>query len=186
VPVWQRIPFSLRVPLLTVALMVMVGFIASQQVLSTLKQVQNDRIRELAELQVEVLSVALGPLVLRNDVWEVYDTLDRAAGQSDNRRMDFAAVAGAEGMILAATDPQRAPVDSSFSAIAQETQSLENLVVTGKVAQIRLVEPLIYQDRNVGQILIELDVSDLLSARQQAALYLLIGNSAAKIGRAHV
>ena len=39
---------------------------------------QEERLRELARLHVEGLSVALGPAVLRRDVWEVFDTLDRA------------------------------------------------------------------------------------------------------------
>ena len=74
----RGLPLSLRVPLIAAALMVLVGVVASQQVLSALAAVQEERLREIARLHVDGLAVALGPAVLRRDVWEVYDTLDRA------------------------------------------------------------------------------------------------------------
>ena len=73
-----QMPLSLRVPLMAAGLMVLVGLAASQQVLSALGAVQDARLRELARLHIDGLSVALGPFVLRKDVWEVFDTLDRA------------------------------------------------------------------------------------------------------------
>jgi len=175
----QHIPLSLRVPFFAAGMMVFVGFLASQQVLATLQQVQNERIREMAQLQIEALSVALGPLVVRNDVWEVYDTLDRAAGQSDRRRLKFAAVANEAGTVLAATDPRRAPVDSKIDALTAGVQSLESLVIRGQNPRISILAPLVYQGRVVGKILTQLDVSDLLAERRRAARLLLLGNAVA-------
>ena len=175
----RPLPLSLRVPLLTVALMVLVGIIASQQVLTTLRNVQNERIRELAQLQIEALSVALGPLVLRKNVWEVYDTLDRATGETHVQRLVFTAVADENGNILAATDPRRAPLDSPIRALARDAQNLETLSIPDQGTDIRLLSDLVYQERKVGQILIEMDVSDLLAARGKAARLLLIGNAVA-------
>ena len=175
----RPLPLSLRVPLLTVVLMVLVGIIASQQVLTTLRNVQNERIRELAQLQIEALSVALGPLVLRKNVWEVYDTLDRATGETHVQRLVFTAVADENGNILAATNPKRAPLDSPIKALAQDAQNLETLAIPDQGTDIRLLSDLTYQDRKVGQILIELDVSDLLAERSKAARLLLIGNAVA-------
>ncbi len=175
----RPLPLSLRVPLLTAALMVLVGVIASQQVLTTLHKVQNERIRELAQLQIEALSVALGPLVLRKNVWEVYDTLDRATAQTRVQRLVFTAVADENGNILAATDPRRAPLDSPIGTLARDAQSLETLSIPDQGSDIRLLSYLTYQDRVVGQILIELDVSDLLVERSNAARLLLIGNAVA-------
>ena len=172
-------PLSLRVPLLTVVLMILVGVLASQQVLTTLRNVQNERIRELAQLQIEALSVALGPLVLRKNVWEVYDTLERATGETHVQRLVFTAVADENGNILAATDPRRAPLDSSIDALAGDAQRLEALWIPDRGSEIRLLSDLTYQNRVVGQILIELDVSDLLAERSTAARLLLLGNAAA-------
>jgi hypothetical protein len=74
----RALPVTLRVPLVTAALMIVLGLVASQGVLAALGRVQDARLSETARLHVEGLSVALGPSVLRQDVWEVYDTLDRA------------------------------------------------------------------------------------------------------------
>jgi signal transduction histidine kinase len=175
----RRIPLSLRVPLLAAGLMILVGIIASQQVLSTLGQVQDARIREFAQLQVEALSVALGPHVLRDDVWEVYDTLERATGEIEGRRMIFAAVADEHGRILAATDPVRAPLDSPIGTLTEGVQTPEALSVTGDATRVRLLAPLQYQGRSVGQIMTELDVADLVAERGRAGRLLLWGNALA-------
>lgn len=173
-----RIPLSMRVPLLAAALMVAVGIVASQQVLGALDRMQDARIRELTKLHVEALSVALGPHVLRDDVWEVYDTLERAAGESEGRRMVFTAVADEEGRVMAATDPARAPVDSLISDIAGGAQSPGELSIAGEEASLPLAAPLIYQGREVGTIVTELDVSDLIDERRSAGRLLLLGNMA--------
>jgi len=172
-----RLPFSLRVPLMTAVLMVLVGIFASQQVLRAIGSVQDERIRELAQLQVEALSVALGPQVQRKDVWEIYDTLDRSTRRTEKGRLTFTVVADQNGRVLAATDPKKAPVDSLLKGLTVNVQSLENLSVSGSEPLIRLLADLIYQNRPVGQILIEMSVADLISERRQAAWILILGNA---------
>ncbi len=175
----RNLSLSLRVPLLVAALMVLVGVVASQQVLSALDRLQGARIRELARLHVEALSVALGPQVLREDVWEVYDTLERAAGASEGRRTVFSAVADAKGRVLAATDPRRAPVDSAISALSAGAQRPGDLVVNGDQPRVKLRAPLVYQGREVGQIVTELDISDLVRERATARRFLIWANALA-------
>lgn len=172
-------PLSVKLPLLAAAMMVLVGTVASQQVLRSLAQVQDARIQELARMHVEGLSVALGPLVLRNDIWEVYDTLDRAAQGGQGRRMVLTAVADERGRVLAATDPKRVPMDSDIAALAGDAVALDDLTVDGASPVLSLLAPLTYQGRNVGQIATELDVADLLSERRRALLYLIVGNAIA-------
>ncbi|MCJ7871297.1 HAMP domain-containing sensor histidine kinase [Phaeobacter sp. J2-8] len=173
------IPLSIKLPLLAAAMMVLVGTVASQQVLRSLAQVQDARIQELARMHVEGLSVALGPLVLRHDNWEVYDTLDRAAQGGEGRRMVLTAVADVRGRVLAATDPRRVPIDSDIAALAGDAVSLDDLTVDGAAPVLSLLAPLSYQGRAVGQIATEFDVSDLLIERRQALLYLIMGNAMA-------
>ena len=175
-PVLGRLPISLRVPLLVALLMIAVAMVASQQVLSALDRVQAARIRELARLHVEALSVALGPYVLRDDIWEIYDTLERAAGQGEGRRTVFSAVSDTAGQVLAATDPLRAPVDSPLAALADGAQAPDSLTVPRQGARVRLLAPLIYQGRHVGNILTELDLSDIVAERARAQRLLVLGN----------
>lgn len=177
----RNLPFSIRVPLLGAAMMVLVGAVASQQVLSALARVQDARLRELAAMHVEGLSVALGPLVLRHDIWEVYDTLDRASNASEGQRMILTVVADETGRVLAATDPQRVPIDSPIADIAKEAVPLDRLSVGMSQGTVRLLAPLEYQDRTVGRIVSELDVSDLQSERRRALWLLLSGNALATL-----
>jgi signal transduction histidine kinase len=179
--IFVRVPFVARVPLVAALLMVLMGIIASQQVLLALNRVQDDRIRELATLHVEALSVALGPYVLRQDVWEVYDTLTRASGQGDGRRIAFTAVAGMDGVVLAATDPARAPIGADMAALADGAALPSELTILPDARLLRLAAPLIYQGREVGQLVTELVVTDLLSNRLEAGRLLIFGNAAATL-----
>lgn len=180
-PLVGRLPLSIRIPLLVVGLMIAVAIIASQQVLSSLDRLQSDRIRELAGLHVEALAVALGPHVLRNDIWEVYDVLERATGEDGRGRTVFSAVGDTEGRVLAATDPQRAPVDSDLALLAQDAQGPEDLSVSRRNDRLKLFAPLYYQGRHVGDIVTELDISDVLAERARAQRLLLMGNAAAAL-----
>ncbi len=172
-------PLSVRVPALAALLMILLGVAASQQVLATLNRVQSERIRELASLQMEALSVAIGPHVLRNDIWEVYDTLDRTGVGRGENRATFIAVAGTDGGVLAASDPALAPVDTRISEISAGAVSLGDLDVAGSNENVRLREPLTYQGRRVGMILAEFDVRDLMNERHRVATLLLFWNAAA-------
>ncbi|MEJ2017302.1 MAG: HAMP domain-containing sensor histidine kinase, partial [Maritimibacter sp.] len=174
-----RIPLSLRVPLFGAVLMILVGVLASQQVLVTLSRVQDARLRELAKLHVDSLSVALGPHVLREDVWEIYDILKRSSGEHGDQRMVFTAVIDRNHRVIAATDPRRAPIDSILSEGLDEVQSPDSLSIIGDGTRLALTAPLIYQGRVLGDIFTELDVSDLVSERRTAGRYLLLGNALA-------
>ena len=172
-------PLSLRVPVLAAGLMVLVGLVASQQVLSALGTVQDARLRELARLHIDGLSVALGPFVLRKDVWEVFDTLDRARAAMDGQRLLLTVVSDDAGRVLAASDPLRAPVDSAMSVFVAGAGSMDTVSALGANPVVRVLAPLIYQGRTIGQILTELDVSDLVAERRHALWILLLGNALA-------
>jgi signal transduction histidine kinase len=172
---FRRIPISLRVPALTALLMITLGILASQQVLGALSRLQDDRVRETALQHISGLSIALGPQVLRRDVWEVFDTLDRARTAHDGQRLAMTIVADTSGRILASTDPRRAPVDGRIESFVEGTVAPDNITIAS-APTLRVLAPLTYQGRSIGQILAELDVSDLLAQRRQAILYLLLGN----------
>ena len=178
-PFWPRLPLSLRVPLLAAALMVLVGVVASQTVLSAVARLQNDRVREFAQLHVDGLSVALGPAVQRRDVWEVFDILDRAAGSTDDRRLALTIVADDQGRVLAATDPRAAPVDGDFAVLTSEAQPVNAVRMPVGASVVRVLSPLSYQGREVGQVLAEIDVSDLAAQRTRLLHLLLLGNALA-------
>jgi signal transduction histidine kinase len=183
---YRRLPLAIRVPAVVAALMVLAGLVASQQVLGELTRGQEARLRELVRLHVDGLSVALGPSVLRQDVWEIYDTLDRAGRSGDAQRMALTIVADAGDRILAASDPRRAPVDGHLGDLAASAGALpvDSITLASDAPRVRVLAPLQYQGRNVGTILTELDVADLVAERRRAVRALLAFNGAVTLGLA--
>ena len=177
-PRFRNLPVTVRVPLITAALMILMGVMASQSVLSTLGRVQDARLSETARLHVEGLSVALGPSVLRQDVWEVYDILDRARAGSEGQRLLLTLVADERGHVLAATDPRRVPVGADATDFERDAVAPQAVRMTGDPV-LRVAAPLLYQGRTIGGIVTELDVTDLLAERRRVALWLLVGNALA-------
>lgn len=165
----------------TAVLMILLGLVASQQVLSTLGRLQDARLQEYARLHVEGLAVALGPFALHKDVWEVYDTLDRARANASGERILFTVVADDRGRVLAATAPTRAPVDSEIGPFAQDAAPVGNVTAANGSSVVRVMAPLSVQGREVGQIVTELDVSDLIAQRRKTTLALLAGNAVATL-----
>ncbi len=178
-PLMGRIPLSLRLPIFAASLMILLGIVASQLVLTTLSRVQDARVREIADLHVESLSVALGPLVLRDDIWGVYDILQRASGEDVNQRMVFTAVTGADARVIAATDPRRAGLDEPLPVGFEQAQSPLSLSISGDGSALVLTAPLVYEGRVLGDIFTELNVSDLIAQRRIAGRFLLAGNAIA-------
>ncbi|MDF1717396.1 MAG: HAMP domain-containing sensor histidine kinase [Antarcticimicrobium sp.] len=178
---FSRIPITLRVALAMGGLMILLGLVASQQVLRSLSRLHDDRLREIARLHVGGLSVALGPLALHKDVWEIYDTLDRARTASDGQRMLFTVVADDRNRVLAASDPLRAPIDSDATRFSEDASDLAALTASGGAPQVRVRAPLLVAGRRVGQIVTEIDVGDLVAERRRVSLFLLLANAAATV-----
>jgi signal transduction histidine kinase len=176
----RGLPVTLRVPLVVAALMIALALVASEIVLSALGGWQSSRLAEAARIHMEGLSIALGPSVLRQDVWEVYDTLDRARAADVGQRLLLTIVADEKGRVLAATDPRRAPVGSDITTHQSGAVAPDSLKVSGDTV-LRVVAPVTYLGRDVGRIVTELDVTDLLEERRKVAIWLVLGNAAATI-----
>lgn len=176
---FNDVPITLRIALAMGGLMIVLGLVASQQVLRTLSRLHDDRLREITRLHVEGLSVALGPFVLHKDVWEVYDTLDRARTASGGQRILFTVVADDRNRVLAATDPVRAPVDSQAALYSETASDLSTLTASGDALKVRVRAPLRVAERTVGQIVTEIDVGDLVAERRRVSFYLLLANAGA-------
>jgi signal transduction histidine kinase len=116
--------------------------------------------------------------VLRQDVWEVYDILDRAQAGSEGQRLLLTVVADERGRVLAATDPRRAPVGGNAGDFQSGAVAPEAVRMTGD-RLLRVTAPLQYQGRTIGGIVTELDVTDLLAERRNVTLWLLVGNALA-------
>lgn len=176
----RRAPVSLgtRVAIAVAFLMLTLGAIASQYVLSTLDRLNDARLREVSQLHVEGLAVALGPLVLHQDIWEVYDTLERARSDASKKRLLFTVVTDEKGQVIAASDPERAPVGSDARPILDAATPPERLTAAGTAPVLTVRAPVTFGGRTVGEIASEIDVSDLLAERRRVSQLLVAGNAA--------
>ena len=173
----RHLSLALRIPLIVTLLMALVGAVASQQVMRSLADLQHERVRELARLLVDGLTVALGPSVQRQDIWEVYDILDRARQEMGGQRLLLSVVGDGQGRVIAASDPLVAPVDAPLAQLADAAQQLDVIRLDGP--RLKVAADLVYQGRVVGRLLTVLDVSDLMEERQRAVRLLLAGNAVA-------
>ena len=100
--------------------------------------------------------------------------------------MVLTVVSDSDGRVIAATDPRRAPVGSALSGLAdpENVPGLDEIALETADGHVRVLAPLVYQGREVGRILTEMDVSDLAAERRRAVLALIGFNTAATGGLA--
>ena len=92
-------PITAKVPTLVVVLMLVVSAVITQQVLSRLAELQRQHFDELAASYLDGLSSSLLPAVLREDVWETFDILDRARGLYRGLKTNETLVANGQGTV---------------------------------------------------------------------------------------
>lgn len=171
-------PVTAKVPLLVVVLMIAVSVVITKQVLTRLEETQTRHFQELTAAYLDGLSSSLMPPVLRDDVWETYDILERAKSLYRGLQINGTVVTNAEGVVLAAADPR---------AVGPYSQIPEN--ITARFAHDQTVwldsdkmlagarRTLVYQGLTVGAIYAEFDVAALFQERQNV-LWTLIGTNA--------
>lgn len=166
-------PITIRVPLLVMTLMIAISVIISNTVLTRLAQTQEAHLRALSQTYLDGLEASLLPHILREDVWEVFDTLERARPESAGLEVLSTIVLNAAGDVIAASDPLRFPTGQPFAhGIAREMAGGDLSIDEGERIA-RLVHAVRTQDQKVGGIYTEFDISDLLAERR-AVLWQLI------------
>jgi signal transduction histidine kinase len=172
----RAIPVSYRVPILVALLMVAISAVISERVLDRLSRTQEAFIDGLAGSYLDGLTAAVLPAVLRGDVWEVFDALDRSQKSYQALSPIEAVVTGADGKVLAATDPTRIP---PFSALPQAYASRygASAVTFDRKADTGFAHrDLVYQGQKVGAIHTAFDASHIFAERREILVTLLVTN----------
>ena len=73
-----RIPLAIRIPAVVIVFMAAVAVFISERVLTRLQEAQTRHLGDLATVYLDGLAPALVAPVVREDVWEVFDIIDRA------------------------------------------------------------------------------------------------------------
>jgi signal transduction histidine kinase len=167
--------------------MIVLSVVITNQVLAHLAQTQENHFQELTAAYLDGLSSSLIPPVLRDDIWETFDILDRARGLYQGLKITGTVVANSNGSVLAAADPAAIP---SYSQVPETTTGRfaadGNLWLDrdAKVAGAR--RPLVYNGLTIGNIYAEFDVAALFRERQEVLWTLIATNAVIAIGLAAI
>jgi two-component system OmpR family sensor kinase len=172
----RSIPITYRVPAIVALLMVVISAVISERVLDRLSRTQESFLDGLAQTYLDGLSSAVVPAVLREDVWEVFDALDRSSASYEALAPLETVVTGSDGRVLAATDPNRVATysqlpESYLDRYGPDIVTIDESALTG-VARRELV----YQGQPIGVIHATFDVTHLFAERREILYTLLITN----------
>jgi signal transduction histidine kinase len=171
-------PVTVRVPLLVVGLMIAVSVVTTNRVLSRLAETQRRHFEELTASYLDGLSSSLVPAVLRDDVWETFDILDRARSLYRGLATTGTVVANGSGVVLAAADPAANPSYSRLpAAIVDRFAPAQDVWLDDTRERAGARRVLVHQGLTIGTIHAEFDVAALFRERR-TVLWALIGTNA--------
>jgi len=173
----RAMPVTVKVPLMVALLMVVVSAILSNQVLVRLSATQERHLEELTGAYLDGLSAAVVPHVLREDIWEIFDQLDRTRHAYVGVSAVNTIVAEPDGTILAASDPHLFPSQSTVpEALADRLSGGSSLALDETGGRAFVQRALSYQDLPIGWIYSEIDIRDLLAERREVLIALVLTN----------
>lgn len=173
----RAIPVSYRVPFLVALLMVAISAVISERVLDRLSRTQESFMNSLASTYLDGLSATVLPPVLREDVWEVFDALDRSSTSYAAMLPIETVVTGADGRVLAASDPNRIPSYSALPAAYSNRYGADVVTVDEEALTGFARRELVYQGQPAGTIHAAFDVSALFAERREILVTLLVTNT---------
>jgi signal transduction histidine kinase len=175
----RRLPITARVPLIVTLFMMAVSVFASERVLSRLIETQTRQVQALADVYLDGLALALVDSVVREDVWQVFDVLDRSRQRPGEIKPAETIVAGTDGFVIASSDPIRVPSQARVPASYVERLPENGRVVVVEEAKRAFVRrEVLYENLRIGSIYAALDIAPLLAERREVLWTLILTNVA--------
>ncbi len=172
-------PLTVRVPAVVVLLMLIVSAVISERVLSRLVETQSRHLTELTGAYLDGVSSAVMPHVLREDVWEIYDVLDRATQRYSGLDVAWTTVVDHAGVIIASSQPRVHVTQERLSALLQTDNSLQpRIAINGTSGVSEFARNLLHQGRVVGAIHGEVRIEALIAERWSVLTTLILTNAA--------
>jgi signal transduction histidine kinase len=173
-----RLPITVRVPLIVTLFMVTVSMFASERVLSRLIETQTRHLQDLADNYLDGLALALVDSMLREDIWQVFDMLDRSRRRPGDIKPVETIVAGADGFVIASSDPHRVPSQTRvppryLKALGPNSR----MAIANGMSQAYVRREVAYENRPVGSIYAGLDIAPLLAERREVLWTLILTNA---------
>jgi signal transduction histidine kinase len=174
-----RLPLTARVPLIVTLFMVAVSVFASERVVTRLIETQTRQVQALADTYLDGLALALVDAIVREDVWQVFDALDRSRHRSGEIQPVETVVAGTDGFVIASSEPIAAP--SQIKVPARYLEVLPHgrtMAIASGAARAYVRREVRYENLQVGSIYAALDIAPLLAERRRVVWTLILTNSA--------
>ncbi|QIG46654.1 HAMP domain-containing histidine kinase [Nordella sp. HKS 07] len=169
-------PITVKVPMLVVLLMVIISAVITNRVLARLADTQERHLEQLGAAYLDGLSASLILSVVREDIWEVFDALDRSRERYRGLNVEWAVVTNGSNNVLAATDPTRFPSDRPLAPEILSQFSDAGVELGEQLTTAHLARPLIYQSREIGHIYALADIRLLLQERADVFATLVLTN----------
>jgi signal transduction histidine kinase len=171
-------PVSVRVPVVVALLMVLISIAVSNRVLARLEETQERNLKALSSAYLDGLSASLIPSVVREDVWEVFDILDRSRERYSGLNVQWAAVTNGENRTIAASAPELFPPLEMLPLSTTSKFSPGNDVSLDEARkEARMVRSLAYQGKEIGHIYAVADITSLLEERSNVLRELIYSNT---------
>ncbi len=172
-------PIAIKVPLLVMLLMLAVSFVISKTVLTRLAYTQERHLQTLSQAYLDGLGGTLLPHILHEDVWEVFDTLDRARSVYAGVNALTTIVLNPANRVIAASDPKSFPTGQALApAFLKGVDTDGKLFIDEARRTARVMDAVILQGQKVGGLYTELDVSALMAERETVLWQLIATNAA--------
>lgn len=174
-------PITVKVPVAVASLMLLVGVVLSERVLSRLGDTQQRHLIELSQSYLDGLSSAIAPSILREDNWEIYDAIARAQAVNKGLHPIETIVTNADGAVIAASDPKRHPVGSTVQSARIGSTPPASFTFHAGADSANAVRVLSYPGRTAGIIYATFDTHHLAAERRDVVIALALTNGALTI-----
>jgi signal transduction histidine kinase len=171
-------PITVKVPLAVASLMLLVGLVLSERVLSRLTDTQQRHLIELSQSYLDGLSSAIAPSILREDNWEIFDAIARAQSINKSLHPVETIVSNADGIVIAASDPKRHPVGSIIQSPPIGNAPSASFSFEAGADSAKAVRVLAYPGRIAGIIYATFDTRHLAAERRDVVIALALTNGA--------
>jgi signal transduction histidine kinase len=173
-----RLPITIRVPAVVMLFMVAVSAFASERVLTRLDQTQTRHIGSLSAVYLEGLSLALVDAMVREDIWQVFDVLDRSHRRPAGLRPAETIVASPEGLVIASSDPLRIPSQTTLPEDYRLAFGNEPSVVVRAGPAVAIAKrDVVYEGRSIGSIYAKVDIAPQIAERNDVLRTLILTNA---------
>jgi signal transduction histidine kinase len=163
--------------LIVTLFMMTVSIFASERVLTRLIDTQTRQIQALADVYLEGLALALVDSIVREDVWQVFDVLDRSRQRPGEIKPAETIVAGTDGFVIASSDPLSIPSQARVPVDYVKRLPQNGKVVVAEDAKRAFVRrEVLYENLRIGSIYAALDIAPLLAERREVLWTLILTN----------